>query len=855
MANIKDVKHSINNGIREILDVGFAMERSNSAIKKENIVNMYASFPFEDTKDNEYKINILPNIKEDIISKFPSGNKDGQSLILSLLSIYNENKNQRNHIISIEIENNEIVGYFVNTLFLEEDLNMSKLFTDKLKKYTSLSESLNTLIIMFLNRTDSYYKQRYSKDNYEEYSIYKKVEMLKDITNTIYGSVHTIDEMYYLFFTDDINIKSSLYNYYKEKENINYINKFLYKIYDSNIENKKLELGCAYVNYKDNGLISLSQKLALQDINKQITTIIGQGGSGKTYLSYVIMKKNLYIKALASLNKTKSNSLYTTYSKYSLSQFLSYTNEFKELIYINDKEHIQNKINSLNQTINLERYNSVKSKLEKYDLNILFDRYNKYDKEHKMFLDLYSLSNDKINYNKILQYLKYLKENYEPYSFIDRLLIKFNIKKDLPIHIPNILTKPLIINGINVPEKIIVDEIPNTINNLTKLELLKQKKIEKDFENITFDVNNNTPITFEDLDIDFSDLVYFLKYQPIIDNPNLKEDYINCLQDLLNENDTNLELVEDLFPIFSGLTTDITKFNIQFRQIIVDESVLVPGYFFPLIVSKGDNIIAMGDINQLSLNQSFYPNINTIVDKIYNGKGFKLSIDNTYNQQSFFGHVSNMTNRDDMFLLTDNFRCNKDIYLLSKHITKGIDSYDSFLGKYIEKHNLNNNKDNLTKHYSNFTPEYLYREEKFKTPFIFVDNKDKDRYEKILGFLSQNRINRSDVMIITPFKTNINIIKSLVGEHILVDIIENVQGVEKKVIIFDWGVNSVNDESFRYLDIKKFNLILLRSKDIFITIGDKNFLFNDQIENIDGNGYTIVNKFIRNNSIEIYELQ
>ena len=110
-------------------------------------------------------------------------------------------------------------------------------------------------------------------------------------------------------------------------------------------------------------------------------------------------------------------------------------------------------------------------------------------------------------------------------------------------------------------------------------------------------------------------------------------------------------------------------------------------------------------------------------------------------------------------------------------------------------------------------------------------------------------------MIITPFKSQINNIKTLIGENILVDIIENVQGVEKKVIIFDWGVNSINDESFRYLDIKKFNLILLRAKDLFITIGDKNFLFEDHIEKIDGNGYTIVNKFIRNNSIEIYELK
>lgn len=855
MGNIKDVKTLINNGVREILDVGFAMERSNSTIDKDNVVNIYFSFPFEDTNENEFKIKLLKNIKDDILSKFPSGSKDGQSLILSLLSIYNSNKNQRNHIISIEIENNEIIGYFVNTLYLEEELNMSKLFTDKLKKHSGLSDALNILILMFLNRTESYYKQRYNKDNYEEYSIYKKIEMLKDITNTIYGSIHTIDEMYYLFFTDDINIKSSLYNYYKELDNINYVNKFLYKIYNSNIENKKVELSNATLNFKDDKLISQSQKLALLDINKQLSTIIGQGGSGKTHLSSLIMKKYLFIKALGTLNKTKINTLYTTYSKYSLAQFINYSKDFKDLVYINDKEHIQNKINGFSKAIDMQKYNSVKTQLEKYNLSVLFDRYSKNDKEQTLFFKSYANSYDSLNYGKVIKYMKYLKENYTPYSFLDKLLIKFNLKKDLPLYVPNTLVKPLLANGVIVPDKIQIEEIPNVVNNVNKLELQKQKRIEKEFESFQFNIDNNVPITFEDLDINFDDLVYYLKYQPIIDNPSFKDDYINALQGLLNETNVNLELIEDLFPVFSGLITDITKFNIQFRQIIVDESVLVPGYFFPLIVNKGENIIAMGDINQLSLNQSFYPKINTIVDKIHNGKGFVLSIDNTYNQQSFFGHISNLTNRDDMFLLTDNFRCNKDIYMLSKFITKGIDGYDSFLGKYIEKHNLNANKDNLTKHYSDETLTYSFREDKFKTPFVFVDSKDNNRYENILGLLSQNKINRSDVMIITPFKSHINIIKSLVGEHILVDIIENVQGVEKKVIIFDWSVSSINDDSFRYLDIKKFNLILLRAKNLFITIGDKSFLFDDHIENIDGNGYTIVNKFIRNKSIDIYELK
>jgi len=855
MANIKDVKLAINNGIREILDVGFAIERSNSAIIKENIVNSYASFPFEDDS-NEFKIKLLDKIKEDIQTKFPIGNKDGQSLIISLLSLYNENKDRRDHIISIEIENHEIVGYFINTVFLEEELHMSRLFTDKLKSFPNLSESLNTLILMFLNRTDQYYKQRYSKDNYEEYSVYKKIEMLKDITNTIYGSIsYSIDEQYYLFFTDDLNIKSSMYNYYKDEDNINYINSFLYNIYSSNVDGKKIELGNAILNFKDSSLISESQKYALQDIEKQISIIIGQGGSGKTHLASNIIEKYLYIKALGTLSKTKVNTLYTTYSKYSLEQFLLYSKDFKNLIYVNNKEHIQAKIASLNKQIDMDRYNNVLNKLSNQNIDAVFAKYNEQDRIDNLITKIYPDVLDSLNYSKIIKYLKYINENYEEYNIIDKILLALNIKKDSPIHIPNNLVKPLVNNEINVPEKLKNDDIPRTIANIKKRDLVKQKKLVKQFSSIDLSPNLIPPLSFEELDIPLEDIIYFLTHQPIVDNPDLKSDYISALQGLLNKEDMNIELVEDLFPVFSGLITDITQFNMQFRQTIVDESVLVPGYFFPLIINKGKNIIAMGDINQLSLNQNFYPNVSTIVDKIYGKKtSFKLSIDDSYNQQSFFGHINKLSNRDDMFLLTDNFRCNKEIYRLSKEITKGIDGYDSFLGKYIEKHNIEANKDNLTKHFSDDGDIYHYGEEKFTTPFVFVDSNDKNKYENILSLIGQNRINRNDIMVITPFKAQINIIKQQIGDNILVDIIENVQGIEKKVIIFDWDVKNVNNDSFKYLDIKKFNLILLRAKNLFITLGDKNFLFNDQIENIEGNGYTIVNKFIRNSNIDIYDL-
>ena len=134
MIEISGLKNLIKQSNKEIIEVTTAINRSNSKIGS-NTINTYINYPCEDKQtSNGINLTLKEDIKKDILGKYPNGMIDGQSLLLSLLSMNNTNKNQRNHIVSIEIENNEIINYYVNTLFLEEELNMSKLFTDKLKK-------------------------------------------------------------------------------------------------------------------------------------------------------------------------------------------------------------------------------------------------------------------------------------------------------------------------------------------------------------------------------------------------------------------------------------------------------------------------------------------------------------------------------------------------------------------------------------------------------------------------------------------------------------------------------------------------------------------------------------------------
>lgn len=861
---IKEVKNSINRSVQEILEVSVALERGNSKITNESVINKYNNFPFNIGKDNEIELN--QEIKEYISNNYHKGIREGQSIMISLFSIFSEYKDQRNHILSVEIEDEQVKNFYLNTIFLEENLSISSLFINQLKNTHDISEVLNDLILLFFNKADSYYKQRFEGEDYRNYAINKKIQMLRDLTSTIYGDILNIDSQYYLFFSDDINVKASLFKYYNNTENKNHINKLTYDIFAASLYNDKKELKNSLITFNDSTIKSNSQKFALKELNKQINVVIGAGGSGKTKLASSIATKYLYLHALGQLNDINVNLLYTTYSKYSLSQFLLYSQDFKNLIFDRTKEVVEQRINDFNFSYDVSKLNSIKEKIENSNIidRSYFEQLKKSYTNEIQFIELYKSVLDKNIYNKIVNYLKYINKNKIEYSIIDKIMFAFNMKEKDSLNIPGVLCKELNKNGVNVPESISADDIDQVFIAIKKKYIANQLKLDQKFEdfNKTISNNNNKTLLMNEINIDLDDLIYFTRYYPIYQNNNIKSELIETLQKLLDEeinmNKVNLNIIGKLFPITAGLVTDTVDINFNFAQTIVDESVLVPGYFLPAITSKSEQIILLGDINQLSLEQNFHPNIKTIIHKIYmNDKGLKLSIDESFSSKSFFDHIIPFIDKKNFIVLTDNFRCNKKIYGVSKLLSN--DNYDPYFRIYIEKHQQELDKeytiDTITQHYVEENDVFKYRSNSFDTPFLFADSNDENRYENIFSLLAENRINQNDVLIVVPFKRNIKKLRKIIDKNIVIDVIENVQGVEKKVIIFDWGANGLNQEEFKYLDLKKFNLILTRAKNMFITIGNEDFLFNQQIENFDINGYKIINSFLRSKKFNIYKIK
>lgn len=830
---VSKIKQYINLGKREIEEITTAIERSASIVPKDS-----CSFGTYDLIEVNKNITFKHILSEKIKQIAPNELEDGISLLFALVSMKNNMKDQIDHIFSLEIDKDKVIGFYVNTRYLEEQLSINKLYINQLRECKDLYESLNILIEIFLSKSDKYTQQKIAKIDISECNIYNKIEVIKDLLIYLYNGLDLYDVLsnYYLFKTTDIKIKKSididnkitlgLYNFYKNK---------IYKI-------ESPKCGTSVVNFNED-LKSDSQKNAMNDITAKYTNIIGQAGSGKTHLASLIARR--YIE-LAALSNSTINTLYTTYSKYSLEQFKIYTNQYDGLIFEDTKECIENKINQLESSIDMDKFIRIENMIKEFDISKIENRYSKDVERINQLNKGYSYSLDENQNNNIKRLCKYLEDHYVKPNLFTSLFLKLGFIKENKFNLNNNLTKPLQnIGGLKIPTSIDEYGLLDLSNELKEFQIKRNKQVNAFFKNNDFEIIKDEPTKFYGLNISIEDLVYYLVNKPLVKNKNRKDKYIVELQKVLNKEKYDAEILKELFPIFTGLVTEIKDFNILFNQILVDESVLVPGYFFPLIMNKGEYIIALGDVNQLSLQQSFFPNIELLVKKIYGIETrFSLSAKSTFNQESFFGHMLNITPKENTLVLTDNYRNNKEIFKLSKEI--GGDEYNTYFEKYINKHNLNCEVNDLTKHYIVDDNTLTFNNEDIQTPFVFIDNNE-DKFNKVFNLLKENKLTKDDLMIVVPFKKDIQMLQINLGNGILIDTIENIQGIEKKIVVFYWDPQTVSSDSFKYLDKTRFNLMITRAKNLFITIGNKDFLLESNIDKDSyKNGFIVVNKFLRN---------
>ncbi|MBT6050763.1 MAG: hypothetical protein HOG49_28505, partial [Candidatus Scalindua sp.] len=820
----------------------------------------YHSFPVE--SDN---LNVLSDeVETDINKKVSEGVREGQTLLISLFSTLKMNQNDRNHIISLEVEFKKVKDFYVNLTYLKEEHNVSDLEILSVKSQNSLDGVVSSLLNIFIGRSDQTIKNKYMNIDHSNFNLEQKLKTLKELFNSMYAKFYKVEQAFYLFFVDDVNVKDKIDNVALKK-----INQFYFDYYKSHEEEQDFPLKNALVTPIDVNLRSESQKFAMGELNKNISIAVGAGGSGKTWLGSRISKLYVHLNAVAKANTKKSNlevsCLYTTYSKYSLSQFRLYMGIFSDLTYSKNKELILKRITSLKDSVDIEKYEAIKQHLQKIDIDVLLENKAVLEKADAEIDMLYRKSINQKDRVNIDAYISYLNKNRIDLSFIDEMMIKVGFKEEPSVQVPNSIMKPLRDSKLKFSMDVDASQIDVTIRYVKKKYLEKQKKIESIFSKRVAPVIT-APFKFEgilDL-VSEEDILFYLTYYPIVEFRTKTAEYKELLQNIVKSIDNNEEYIlnekenkslGEMFPVYADSPINVNSLKDSFDFSIIDESVLVPGYFFPVLMNKSNNFLFMGDVNQLSLDQHFYPSIEDIVNSTYSDVDNKifLSLTETMKQKSMYDHAAEIVGKDAFSVLIDNFRNNKQIYELSRDV---YNMYDSYFESYLKKHNIKSSIEEIMQHYQEEVNSYGYGEYQFDTPFVFISN-TKERYDALFAMLGQNKINLSDVIIVVPDDSNVKELRTMIQQNVTIDKIDNIQGIEKTVVVYDSFIDEVNSKEYNYLDKKKFNLIAGRTKKILVFMGNEKLFFHDKLDTFDvedGVPY-LLKKFFRNKKYEIFKIE
>ena len=241
-----------------------------------------------------------------------------------------------------------------------------------------------------------------------------------------------------------------------------------------------------------------------------------------------------------------------------------------------------------------------------------------------------------------------------------------------------------------------------------------------------------------------------------------------------------------MFPIVISTNLSITKLGsakVQFDLVIIDEAgqCSIAGSFPPLV--RGDSLVLVGDTNQLNPVVVLDKEINRFLREHYNVGGFY-----DYCENSILKTMSNVDAISKYILLKKHYRSVKDIIAFSNR---------KYYGEKLDYARVDaSNTDPLQ--------------------FIDVSSRGSDIGEKntsireaeaIVSSIKKNNYN--NVGIITPFKNQSDIIRGLMKENGLNDIVEvgtihSFQGGEKDVIYVSLGITPFSKEgTFKWVKNNK----------------------------------------------------
>lgn len=883
-----EFKSYLYNATEELKRVSSILQKSNSVIEDSNKLLSITRYPFIQN------VSLSGEVKEAIRKKFSERARETRSTLLSLVSVVDViDSGKHHHVLSAEIYNEEVREVYINYDFLSQYLKLSGMFLSELSKTSSIERIVGMLTDELRNKTTST-PFNYNALGARSEGLELAIERLKAMISAVYGTQYKVDSEYFLFSVDNVRFKFAS-DYMGADNNFQTGSRLAYNFYQTvmNRDLQAIQKQSALVKYVPNKSFSTSQTNAFLTMNKAINIVIGAGGSGKTFMAKTLCENALELNAVLRSQNFEDCApiLYTTFSKGSLTQFLKYCQNgntlnsklsILPLVFTRTKEVIREKLAVLSESCDTNRYHKIDAILKNINVSVLantLETQARVNEETSEYLDYVFASKD-LQY--VDSYVEFLKSKNVSRSFFTELMIAWGFKEQERYKVPSDIMQGLFTCGRPFPAQVLESQIDDVVNAVTnkylKNSALFEEKFEDNFFKRTYDLQNvsvyNGLNYGKESQITFEDVIYYLKHYPVMQN-NAKQDiYRELLTQMLDavENNKAIDFYKkvelkngktsrqpdivkmrafcDLFPISADLVTNITDLDVYFERIIADEAVLIPGIFTSVLLAKANAITALGDINQLELNLNLQGDVQHQVAAIHasDPKPYPLSYSEAGNQVSLFYHLKRMINENDSLkVLVDNFRCRKEIFELSQIIQ---DKYTEYIQRYKAINNITGN--DFIKFYNDSTDIYRFGDtEEIRSPFLFI-SESPQKYAIVEELLEENDVAIENVFIVVPFKEQINIVKSMLkNKEITVDVLENLQGRDAEVVIYDSFIERNISDEYRELTIQKFNLTVTRAKNLFIFIGDFQTCWKLNLSDRSDEATEIIRKFFREKTVPV----
>ena len=95
----------------------------------------------------------------------------------------------------------------------------------------------------------------------------------------------------------------------------------------------------------------------------------------------------------------------------------------------------------------------------------------------------------------------------------------------------------------------------------------------------------------------------------------------------------------------------------------------------------------------------------------------------------------------------------------------------------------------------------------------------------------------------------------LSNKEIVVDTLENLQGRDAQIVIYDSFIDENIGDEYKELTFQKFNLTVTRARNLFIFIGSYKTCFNLNISDRSDDASRIINKVFREGGVDFAMLQ